>query len=205
MKTFVSAAIALVFGITALLAPSSHAQPGRRGGTPRPFVGGTVLSVNLGSSKKLASFMLKTRDGKSVKVAVTAKTTYRSGMNAATWAIVKKGVSLVVQLPKAGVYTAVSVMKRGPEIFAGGVVQSTKAGTNKKLASFVIKGRDGKMVTIKVTPKTKYMNAGKPATAAIVKKGAHVGVMLPKAGASEAVSVFAGMRAGGRGGQGGPR
>lgn len=174
--------------------------PGMRGA----FTGGTVQSAKRDGAGKLVSFVIKTGDGKAQTIKVTAKTQYGAGFNKATSAIVKPKAMVGVLLPKAGVYTAERVFTRGPEEFTGGQVLSVKTGKGGVLASFVVKRGDGKSVTVTVTKSTKYFNGRTPASAKIVKKGAQVGVMLPKAGSSQALTVSV-MPAGGPGrGPGGP-
>lgn len=153
------------------------------------FTGGTVQSVKRDGAGKLVSFVIKTGDGKTQTITVTSKTQYSAGFNKATSSIVKAKAMVGVQLPKAGVFTADRVMVRGPEQFTGGQVISVKTGSSGALISFVIKRGDGKTQTITVSKSTKYFSGQKASTYKIVKKGANVGVMLPKAGSSQAVTV----------------
>jgi hypothetical protein len=186
---------------------------GRHMGAPGTFTGGTVVSVKRDKAGKLAAFVVKQGDGKSVTIKVNAQTKYSSGFTPASASQVKPKLMVGVQLPKAGVYTAVHVGWRGPEVYTGGAVQSVKLGPGKKLASFVIKQGDGKLITVMVSASTKYFGGPKVTTPVFVKKGAQVGVMFPRKGSNQALSVMAapppgaggpGGGHGGRGGHGGP-
>jgi hypothetical protein len=184
--------------------PRGGQGTGRHMGPPGTWTGGTVLSVKRGTAGKLASFVIKQGDGKSVTIKVNAKTQYSSGFSPASASQVKPRMALGVQLPKAGVYTATRVMWRGPEVFTGGTVQSVRLGAGRKLASFVLKTGDGKTMAITVSARTKYFSGRTATKSTIVKKGANIGVMVAKRGSTQALSVRAmpaGM--GGRGGMGG--
>jgi hypothetical protein len=182
--------------------PSGGQGMGRHMGPPANHVGGVVVSISRDRAGHLLSFVVKTREGKSVTVKVTPKTQYSAGFQKSSPSCVKPKAFVGVQITKAGVYTADRVMVRGTEEFLGGAVQSVKTA-NGRLASFVVKNREGKLVTITVTSKTKYFSGQQATTAKIVKKGANLGAMVAKRGSTQALSVMA-MPAGmGRGGPGG--